>query len=131
MNMFDDVVPLPKDTAHTKEHWLGAGFKDNKDNDIPINNYMIKQISQSEVPSAQKKHEESKLNDEPQDIKKLNSQRTIKPVKQMQILMEGEVEKKKGKSMFSSNKKYWMLLTNQPRLFLLSEFKIVKDEPLL
>ena len=45
--------------------------------------------------------------------------------------MEGEVEKKKGKSMFSSNKKYWMLLTNQPRLFLLSEFKIVKDEPLL
>jgi len=30
----------------------------------------------------------------------------------MQILMEGEVEKKKGKTMFSSSKKYWMLLTN-------------------
>lgn len=45
--------------------------------------------------------------------------------------MEGNVEKKKGKTVFSGTKKYWMLLTNQPRLFLLSEFKIVNDEPLL
>ena len=51
--------------------------------------------------------------------------------KKMQIIMEGEVEKKKGKTMFSSSKKYWMLLTSQPRLFLLSEFKMVKDEPQL
>ena len=27
VNLFDDVVPLPKDTAHTKEHWLGPDFK--------------------------------------------------------------------------------------------------------
>jgi len=48
----------------------------------------------------------------------------------MEIIIEGKVEKKKTKSVFASNKIYWMLLTNQPRLFLLTEFKIVKDEPI-
>lgn len=33
MNLFDDIELQPKDTAHTKEHWLGAGFKDNNKKD--------------------------------------------------------------------------------------------------
>lgn len=73
MNLFDDVVPMPKDTAHTKAHWLGAGFKD--DNiDIPPNQFKIShQISQSEVPGQFNKIEESKVSEQELQMKKMNS----------------------------------------------------------
>ena len=63
-----------------------------------------------------KKLEETKeldVNQSPsKKLTKVEKQNSTISVKEMQILMEGEVEKKKGKTMFASNKKYWMLLTN-------------------
>ena len=59
MNLFDDVVPVPKDTAHTKEHWLGPDFKkSNMDgSSIKLGSQQKEQYSKSELPS---KGEENK-----------------------------------------------------------------------
>ena len=58
MNFFDDNelipgMPIAKDTAHTKEHWLGNGFKadslsKNKDMEIPKNSFKVTHIYNNE-----------------------------------------------------------------------------------
>ncbi len=50
--------------------------------------------------------------------------------KKMQIMYEGNVEIIKQRSILEKNKFYYMVLTNQPRLFLYDEFKIVNDMPI-
>lgn len=48
----------------------------------------------------------------------------------MQIKYEGNVEIIKQKLILEKKKLYYMVLTNQPRLFLYDEFKIVNDMPI-